>query len=63
MLHPIPQADDPRTYAFIVAALEVHRMLGAGFLELFYKDALAIRKRSEAIPFRQLSTILSGHSD
>jgi hypothetical protein len=37
-----PSSQDPRTFAIIGAAYEVHRVLGAGFLELFYKEALAI---------------------
>lgn len=53
MLTPIPSADDPRTYAIIGAALEVHRVLGAGFLELFYKDALAIEFCARGIPFER----------
>lgn len=53
MMSPIPPADDPRTYAIIGAALEVHRVLGAGFLELFYKDALAIEFRARGIPFER----------
>lgn len=53
MLTPNPPEDDPRTYAIIGAALEVHRVLGAGFLELFYKDALAIEFRARAIPFER----------
>lgn len=51
MLTLLPKPNDPRTYAIIGAALEVHRLLGAGFLELFYKDALAIELRARGIPF------------
>lgn len=51
MLQRIPDADDPRTYAVIGAALEVHRVLGTGFLEVFYKDALAIELTARKIPF------------
>ena len=43
--------DDPRTYAIIGAALEVHRLMGSGFLELLYKDALAIEFQRRNIPF------------
>ena len=42
---------DPRTFAIIGAALEVHRVMGAGFLERFYKDALAIEFSDRKIPF------------
>lgn len=48
---PAPLKDDPRTFAIIGAAIEVHTVLGAGFLELFYKDALAIEFTARGIPF------------
>jgi GxxExxY protein len=60
----LPQADDPRTYAIIGAALEVHRVLGTGFLELLYKDALQIELNRREIPFlRELPCNISykGH--
>ena len=50
---PMPQPNDPRTYAIIGAALEVHRVLGTGFLELFYKDALAIEFTARELQFRR----------
>jgi GxxExxY protein len=51
MLRPLPASDDPVTCAILGAAFEVQRVLGAGFREVFYRDALAIEFRDRRIPF------------
>ena len=44
---------DPRTYAIIGAAMEVHQHLGHGFLEPVYQEAMAIELGLVAIPFQK----------
>jgi very-short-patch-repair endonuclease len=49
-----PSSDlDARAHAVIGAAIEVHSVLGAGFLESTYEQALAIELGMRRIPFQR----------
>lgn len=42
---------DPRTHAIIGAAMEVHRVMGPGFLEAVYHECLEIEFKIRNIPY------------
>jgi len=48
---------DALTYAIIGAAMEAHGVLGSGFLEAVYHDALAIEFERRTIPFRREASL------
>lgn len=45
--------EDPQTREIIGAAMEVHRILGHGFLEAVYQEALAEELLRRGIPFER----------
>ena len=44
---------DDLAHAVIGAAIEVHRLLGPGFLEQVYEEALCVELRLRGLPFER----------
>ncbi|MEX2026717.1 MAG: GxxExxY protein [Pirellulaceae bacterium] len=56
---------DPKTYAIIGAAMEVHRVLGCGFSEPVYQLAMAVELSLRGIPSQpqlELPVVYKGHT-
>lgn len=49
---PVETENGPRTHSIIGAAMEVHRQLGAGFLEAVYEEAMKIELAERQVPFQ-----------
>ena len=49
----MPEEKDQQTFAILGAAMEVHRTLGAGFLEAVYQAALAIELDERGIRYQR----------
>ncbi|HEX8599737.1 MAG TPA: GxxExxY protein [Chloroflexia bacterium] len=50
VIEPAPELDD-LAHSVIGAAIEVHRVLGPGFLESVYEEALSVELKLRCIPF------------
>jgi len=51
------------SYRIIGICMEIHRILGKGFLEIVYKDALEFELKSNCIPFQREKEFLTKYKD
>jgi hypothetical protein len=60
---PIPEEDEELARRVIGAAIEVHRILGPGFLESVYRRALCHELSLQRIPFEYEKELLVPYKD
>jgi GxxExxY protein len=60
---PIPEEDEELARRVIGAAIEVHRLLGPGFLESIYRQALCHELSLQGIPFEYEKELLVLYKD
>jgi len=60
---PIPPETERLGKALLDAAFEVHTVLGAGFLERIYEDALCYELRLRRVPFERQKPIAVPYKD
>ncbi len=60
---PIPQEAEHWGKALLDAALEVHTLLGAGFLERVYEDALCYELALRRVPFERQKAVVVPYKD
>jgi GxxExxY protein len=63
MHHPIPAEDEELARKVIGAAIEVHRLLGPGFIESIYRRALCHELSLLGIPYEEEKPILVPYKD
>ena len=60
---PIPPEDEELAYKIIGAAIEVHRILGPGFLESIYENALEHELKLRGIPVERQQQLIVHFKD
>ncbi len=60
---PIDEEDEAIAHGVIGAAIEVHRLLGPGFLESIYKKAMAYELKLSGIPAERAKAIEVPYKD
>ena len=60
---PIPEEAERLGRALLDAAFEVHTILGAGFLERVYEDALCYELSLQGVPFERQKAITVPYKD
>ncbi len=60
---PIPAEDEVLAHQIIGAAIEVHRVLGPGFLESIYERALCHELSLRGVPFQRQKNLIVRYKD